>query len=318
MRIVVLDGRTLNPGDNPWDPVGRLGELTVYDRTDEGDIAARAADAEILLTNKTPLSRRTLAELGQLRMISVLATGYDVVDVAAARQRGVTVCNVPEYATDSVAQHTFALLLALCHHVGDHDQAVRSGQWAREGSFCFWNSPLVELAGMSMGIVGFGRIGRRVGCLARALGMDVLVYDTRPGETPQWPGFAWVSLETLFERADVVSLHCPQTADNVGMVGRELLARMKPSAFLINTARGALVDEAAVAEALNAGRLAGAGLDVVSAEPIRPDNPLLSARNCVLTPHIAWATLAARRRLMRATGENIAGFLSGQPVNVVS
>ena len=318
MRIVVLDGRTLNPGDNPWDPVAALGDLTVHDRTDEHAIVERAGDAEIVLTNKTPLSAETLDRLPRLRLVSVLATGYNVVDAAAARGRGVTVCNVPEYATECVSQFTFALLLDLCHRAAAHDAAVRDGQWGRCGDFSFWLHPLVELSGLRMGIVGLGRIGRRVGELACAFGMGVLACDPRRDAAPDWPEFAWRDTETLFEEADVVTLHCPQTPDNTGMVDAALLARMKPGAMLINTARGGLIDEPALADALNAGRLAGAAVDGVRIEPIRPDNPLLGARNCLITPHIAWAALAARRRLMNATAANIAAFLAGRPINAVN
>ncbi len=318
MKIVVLDGKTLNPGDNPWEAVERLGELTVYDRTASDEILQRAAGAEVLLTNKTPLSGEMLEQLGDLGFISVLATGYNVVDVEAAGRRGVVVSNVPIYATDSVAQFTFAMLLELAHHVGSHDEAVKAGRWTDSPDFCFWDSPLVELAGRKMGIVGFGRIGRRVGELAHAFGMEVLAADVNQANPPEYEPFQWVEVEELFAAADVVSLHCPQTADNVGMVNRELLGRMKPNAFLINNSRGGLIVEADLAESLDAGRIAGAALDVVSTEPISPDNPLLSAKNCLITPHIAWAALAARQRLMQTTAENIAAFTAGKPINVVS
>ncbi|MCK4624015.1 MAG: D-2-hydroxyacid dehydrogenase [Phycisphaerae bacterium] len=318
MKIVVLDGKTLNPGDNPWDAVEGLGQLTVYDRTSPDEILQRADGAEVLLTNKTPLSADTLGQLGSLRFISVLATGYNVVDVEAAGRQGVVVSNVPIYATDSVAQFTFAMLLELAHHVGAHDQAVKAGRWSESPDFCFWDSPLVELTGKKMGIVGFGRIGRRVGELAHAFGMEVLAADVNQANPPEYEPFQWVEVEELFEAADVVSLHCPQTAENVGIVNSELLARMKSNAFLINNSRGGLIVEADLAGALEAGRIAGAALDVVSAEPISPDNPLLSAKNCLITPHIAWATLAARRRLMQTTAENMAAFIAGKPINVVS
>jgi glycerate dehydrogenase len=307
MPIVVLDGYTLNPGDNPWDELARLATLIVYDRTAAADIVPRARDAEIVLTNKTPLTAETLAQLPQLRFISVLATGHNIVDGAAARARGIPVSNVPEYGTDSVAQHVFALLLELCHHVGLHDAAVKSGEWSRSPDFCFWKSPPSELAGLTMGIIGCGRIGRRVGALARAFGMQVLA-----------AGRSLRDSADVFARADVVSLHCPLTADNVAFVNRDLLRTMKPSAFFINTARGGLVDEHALADALNEGRLAGAAVDVVSVEPIRPDNPLLTARHCLITPHMAWGSRAARRRLMAATVKNVEAFLAGRPINVVN
>lgn len=317
MKIVVLDGYTLNPGDNPWEPVKKLGELTVYDRTGAGEILKRSRGAKILLTNKTPLTVETLIQLPDLGFISVLATGYNIVDVAAARRRNIPVSNVPIYGTDSVAQYTFALLLELCHNVGLHSELVRRGEWTTSPDFCLWRKPLVELAGKTMGIVGFGRIGRRVGELARAFGMDVLAYDQVRGQEPRYP-VRWVELEELFEKSDVVSLHCPLTDDNKGMVNTGVLSRMKPTAFLINTARGPLVNEADLAAALEAGRISGAAVDVVSREPISGENPLLRAKNCIVTPHIAWATLSARRRLMETTAENVKAFLSGHPINVVN
>jgi len=318
MKIVVLDGKTLNPGDNPWDEVAKLGELTVYDRTAPEEIVSRAKDAEIILTNKTPLTAQTLERLPKLRFISVLATGYNIVDVQAAAQRGIVVSNVPVYATDSVAQFTFALLLELCHHVAAHDAAVKSGEWSSCPDFCFWKYPLVELADKQMGIVGFGRIGRRVGELANAFGMKVVATDIIQTQEPGYQPFKWMDIDELFSTSDVVSLHCPQTPDNVGMVNRELLGRMKKSAFLINTSRGGLIVEEDLAEALNTEEIAGAAVDVVSTEPIKPDNPLLQAKNCIITPHIAWASLDARKRLMKATAENISAFIAGAPINVVS
>jgi glycerate dehydrogenase len=318
MKIVVLDGYTLNPGDNPWDELARLGELAVYDRTPPDRIVERAGGAQIVLTNKTPLGATTLAALPELRFIGVLATGYNVVDVGAARARGIAVANVPEYGTDSVAQHTFALLLELAHHVGAHDAAVKAGEWSRSADFCFWKSPPVELAGLTMGIVGFGRIGRRVGELAHAFGMKVLAHSPSRQGAPPYEGFAWSEIPELFERSDVVTLHCPLTADNAKLVSHGLLARMKPSAYLINTARGPLVDEAALADALAAGSIAGAGVDVVSTEPMAADNPLLAAPRCLITPHMAWGSLAARRRLMASTVRNVEAFLAGRPINLVN
>lgn len=319
MRIVVLDGHTLNPGDNPWDELAALGELVVHDRSAPDEIVPRARGAAVALTNKTHLDAATLAALPELRYVGVLATGYNVVDVAAARAHGVTVTNVPEYGTDFVAQHVFALLLELANAVGEHDAAVHAGEWQRCPDFSFWTRPLLELAGLTMGIVGYGRIGRRVGDVARALGMLVLA-SARPGSPlpPATATEAWCELEELFAASDVVTLHCPLTADNERFVNARLLARMKRSAFLINAARGPLVDEAALARALTDGTIAGAGLDVVSAEPIRADNPLLRAPNCVITPHVAWASLAARRRLMATAVGNVRAFLAGAPVNVVS
>lgn len=318
MIIVVLDGYTLNPGDNPWDALAELGALTVYDRTAPELIVPRARDAAVVLTNKTPLMADTLAQLPRLRFISVLATGYNVVDVAAARAQGIAVANVPEYGTDSVAQHVFALVLELAHRVGAHDAAVHAGAWTAAPDFCFWQSPPIELAGLTMGIVGFGRIGRRVGELAHALGMQVIAASRSRREPPAYRPFRWGNIPAVFAGADIVSLHCPLTEETTAFVNRDLLRRMKPSAWLINTARGGLVDEAALADALNAGRLAGAAVDVVSEEPIGATNPLLGARNCLITPHMAWGSLAARRRLMAATVENVRAFLAGRPINVVN
>jgi glycerate dehydrogenase len=294
MKIVVLDGYTLNPGDNPWKALAELGEV-----------------------NKVPLTAETLARLPRLRFVSVLATGYNMIDVAAARQRGVVVSNVPEYGTDSVAQHVFALLLDLCHHVGAHHDAVIGGEWVAAQDFCFWKTPPIELAGLAMGIIGFGRIGRRVGEIAHAFGMTVIAADPSARCEPEYQPFTQADIPAVFAAADVVSLHCPLTGTNARFVDRQLLGRMKPSAFFINTARGQLVDEQALADALDGGQLAGAGLDVVAVEPMRADNPLLHAHNCVITPHMAWASLAARRRLMAATVSNVKAFLSGHAINVV-
>lgn len=318
MKVVVLDGYTVNPGDNPWDELAQLGELTLYDRTLAEHLLLRARDADVLLVNKVPLTAQTLANLPALRFISVLATGYNVVDVVAARRRGVPVSNVPEYGTDSVAQHVFALLLELCHQAGAHHAAVMAGEWVRAPDFCFWKTPPIELAGLTMGIIGFGRIGRRVGAIAHAFGMSVIAAGGSSAAQPGYQPLAWKDMQAVFSAADVVSLHCPLTDSTARFVNRQLLSRMKPSAFLINTARGQLVDEQALADALNSNQLAGAGLDIVSAEPMRPDNPLLHARNCVITPHMAWASLAARRRLMAVTVANVNAFLAGKPINVVN
>jgi glycerate dehydrogenase len=317
-KIVVLDGYTLNPGDNPWDALAELGELTVYDRTPAPLIVERARQAEIVLTNKTVLDAATLAELGQLRFVAVLATGYNVVDIAAARARGVPVSNVPEYGTDSVAQHTFALLLELCQQVGVHDADVHAGLWETCPDFSFWRRAPLELAGRTMGIVGFGRIGRRVGDLAHAFGMNVVAFGGRGGGAPSYQPFAWMEVDELFAASDVVTLHCPLTRSNSRLVDAERLRRMKPTAFLLNTARGGLVDEAALADALASGLIAGAAVDVVGREPLEASNPLRTAPNCIITPHMAWASLAARRRLMAASVENVAAFVRGAPVNVVN
>lgn len=317
MKIVVLDGHTLNPGDNPWDEVARLGEFVCHNRTPPKRIVERAREADIVLTNKTPLSADTLAQLPALKFIGVLATGYNVVDVAAARARGVPVANVPEYATDTVAEFVFALILNLTRQVHFHSELVKQGEWASAREWTFWRTPQVELAGRTLGIVGFGRIGRRVGELAAAFKMNVLATARSHRKPPPYP-VGWRGLPELFAEADFVTLHCRLTSDNTGMVNEDLLARMKPTAFLINTARGVLVNDADLARALHKGRLAGAALDVVTTEPITQRNPLYWAPNLTLTPHMAWASLAARRRLMQATARNIAAFLAGRPHNVVN
>jgi glycerate dehydrogenase len=318
MNIVVLDGYTLNPGDNPWAALARCGELTVYDRTPPDQVIGRAAEADIVLTNKTVLTAETIAALPRVRFIAVLATGYNVVDIDAARRREIPVSNVPHYGDRSVAQHTIALLLDLCHRVGDHARAVGAGAWTRAPDFSFWHASPIELAGRTIGIVGMGRIGRRVAALADAFGMRVIAHSRSRRDAPSYSGFAWRTIEELFAEADVISLHCPLTADNARFVDRALLAQVKPTALLLNTARGGLIDEGALADALASGRLAGAALDVLSHEPPPADNPLLAAPNCVVTPHIAWASLAARRTLMAETVRNVEAFLAGTPINVVN
>lgn len=315
MKIVVLDGYTLNPGDNPWSALEALGELRIFERSTTAEILERAADAEVLLTNKTALPAGVIESLPQLKFVSVLATGYNVVDVPAARARGVVVSNVPDYGTNTVAQYVMALLLELSHHVGDHARAVREGAWIGATDWTFWRTPQIELYGKTMGVVGFGRIGRRVAALAEAFGMRVIYNSRRAYQDARQE---YRGLEDLFAEADVVSLHCGLTAENAGMVDARLLARMKPSAFLINTARGALVNESDLAAALAQGVLAGAAVDVLSSEPPSASNPLLSAKNCLVTPHMAWATLEARQRIMKTTVENVRAFLEGSPINVVS
>jgi glycerate dehydrogenase len=317
-RIVVLDGHTLNPGDNPWDEVAAQGDFAVYDRTPPDLILERSRDAEVLLTNKTPVTRATMDALPRLGFVAVLATGHNVVDVAAARERGIPVSNVPEYGTRSVAQFVFALLLELCHRVGAHDEAVKAGEWSRCPDFCFWKTPQTELDGKTMGIVGYGRIGRAVGEIAHALGMRVLASDPVRRDPPAWPDFSWATVEELFRAADVVSLNCALTRENEGMVNARLLSTMKPGALLVNAARGPLVNERDLADALTAGHLAGAAVDVVSTEPVRPDNPLLASPRCIVTPHMAWSSREARARLMHTTAENVRAYLAGAPVNVVN
>ncbi len=318
MRIVVLDGYTLNPGDNSWQPVEAFGELTVFDRTPESMLVQRAAAADIILTNKTPVSTESLASLPNLKFVSVLATGYNIVDVRAARQRGIAVANVPEYSTHSVAEHVLAMVFEFFHHAVRLSHLVHEGRWVTSDDFSFWEQPLVELSGKRMGIIGFGRIGRRVGQLAHGLGMEILAHDVVRDPTPSYAPFAWKSVAEVFAESDIVTIHCPQTEDNKGMVNRELLSTMKPNALFINAARGGLVCEQDLADALNAGVIAGAGIDVLSEEPPRADNPLLHARNCLITPHVAWATVEARRRMMAVTAGNIAAFIEGHPINVVN
>jgi glycerate dehydrogenase len=311
-RIVVLDGYTLNPGDLSWSPLEESGAVTIHDHTPPELTLERAKDAPIVLTNKTVLTGEMLRALPELRYIGVLATGYNVVDIAVAAERGIAVTNVPGYAAASVSQAVFALLLELANRTGDHAEAVSAGRWARCRDFCFWDTPLVELSGLTLGIVGFGAIGRDVSNVARAFGMRVIVHSRRPVE-----GEENVSLDDLFSQADVISLHCPLTAETNGLVNAKRLASMKSSAFLINTGRGPLIDEAALADALNRGQIAGAGLDVLSKEPPAADNPLFAAKNCFITPHIAWATKAARERLFATAVANVRAFLVGAPQNLI-
>jgi glycerate dehydrogenase len=315
-HIVVVDGYTLNPGDLSWQPLCDLAPCEVFERTPPPQLAERAHDATIVLTNKVVLDAHAIAELPQLQYVGVSATGYNVVDLDAARARGIVVTNVPTYSTDSVAQMTFAHLLNLTQQVGYHAQTVREGRWSAAEDFCFWDTPQVELAGLKLGVVGFGRIGRAVARLADAFGMQVLATNRSPVEAPAY--VTMVELETLFRECDVVSLHCPLAEATRGMVDAPRLATMKRGALLINTSRGPLVDERALADALESGQLGGAGLDVLDVEPPPTDDPLLTAPNCFITPHIAWATRASRSRLMQVVTQNVAAFLAGTPRNVVS
>lgn len=315
MKIVILDGYASNPGDLSWEALNQFGSVTVYDRTSPEEVAERIGDAEIVLLNKTPVNEAVFDQCRNLKLISILATGYNIVDIAAAKSHGVTVCNVPGYSTGAVAQMTFALLLEITQQVGLHSQAVHEGQWEKCPDFCFWNSPLTELQGKTMGLVGYGAIGQAVGKIARAFGMKLLV--TARHEKPV-EGGAFVSLEDLLKRSDIVSLHCPQTGENLRMIRGETIGKMKDQAILINTARGGLIDEADVAAALAEGKLRAYGADVVSREPIRGDNPLLTAPNCFLTPHIAWAPRETRIRLHEITVENLRAFTAGKPQNVVN
>jgi len=320
MKITVLDGYTINPGDNAWHPVEELGELTIYDRTAPDQIIDRSQNADILLTNKTPLDAQTIGQLPQLKYIGVMATGVNVVDLDAAREHGIPVSNVPEYSTESVAQHVLAVMLSMNHRPMDHSHAVYEGRWEKAGDFCFWLSPIHELAGKTLGVVGYGRIGRRVCELAAAFNMNVLAHNPtyRNKTRLDYMRFDWCSLEQVFRESDYVSLHCPLTEENQGLVGAGLLELMKPTAVLINTSRGGLINEQALANALREHKISGACLDVVSQEPIAPNNPLLSAPNCLITPHNAWSTLESRQRLMKKTAENVEAFLSGHPINQVN
>ena len=320
MKLVVLDGYTENPGDLRWDALEAFGELTVYDRTAYAEsplIAERLADCEIAITNKTPISRATIEACPKLRLIAVLATGYNVVDTVCARERGIPVVNVPSYGTASVSQFSIALLLEICHHIGHHDATVHAGRWQQSPDWCYWDYPLIELEGKTMGIVGFGRIGQAEGRIAAALGMHVLAYDVHPTDAGRSIG-TYVTLDELLAQSDVVSLHCNLTPENTGFLNAEAIAKMKDGAILLNNARGQLLNEQDVADALNSGKLAAAGLDVVSTEPVRADNPLLTAKNCILTPHISWAPLESRQRIMDTTAENIRAWLNGTPIHVVN
>ena len=313
MKIVVLDGRTLAADGNSWDGLQALGEVELHERSSPEEVVARSRSADVLITNKAVVSAAAIERSPRLRFIAVSATGHDCVDVPAARQRGIPVAYVPEYGTASVAQYVFALLLHLCHRVGLHADAVQAGDWTKSPDFCFWKTPQWELAGKTLGIVGYGRIGRQVAAIGAAFGMEVLVH----ARTPPKPPVAVATLDELFARADVITLHCPLTPTTAGLVNRQRLQLVKPSAVFINTARGGLVVEADLADALNRGQLAAAAVDVVSREPLQPDNPLLTARHCIITPHIAWATREARARLLAATIANVANFLAGQPTNLV-
>jgi glycerate dehydrogenase len=318
MKIVVLDGATLNPGDLSWDDLAREGQLTVHDRTPPELVIERIGDAEIIFTNKTVLSREIIAACPSMRFIGLLATGYNVVDIAAAREKGIDVCYIPTYGTQSVAQFAAALLLELCHRVGRHADDVRAGNWGKCVDFCYWLNPLTELDGKTLGLIGFGRIGQAFARIAQALGMKVVVFDKAVNPALESETLKYVNLDELYATADVISLHCPLFPDTQGMINKEAIARMKPGVMLINTSRGPLINEQDLADALAAGRVAGAAVDVLSCEPPKPDNPLLSAPNCLVTPHIAWATKEARERLMGIAVDNVVAFKKGTPQNVVN
>ena len=317
MKIVVLDGFAENPGDLSWEPIEALGELTVYDRTPADAVAERIGDAEIVFTNKTPITRETLDACPNVKCISVLATGYNVVDCAAAREKGIPVCNVPTYGTASVAQFAIALLLEVCHHVAHHDKAVHEGRWESNPDWCFWDYPLIELAGKTMGIIGLGRIGRATAGIAKAMGMKVIAYDS--SVTDEGKAVAeYTELDTLLKDSDVIVLHCPLFPETKGIINKDSIAEMKDGVIIINNSRGPLVVEQDLADALNSGKLAAAGLDVVSTEPIKGDNPLLKAKNCIITPHISWAPKESRQRIMDISADNIKAFMEGKPINVVN
>lgn len=317
-KMVVLDGYTLNPGDLSWDELESRGELIVHDRTPVGKVVERSRGAEVLFTNKTPISGEMLAELPDVRYIGVMATGFDQVDVTAARDRGIVVSNAAGYSTDSVAQLVFALLLELCHHTRVHSDQVMDGAWCRSEDFSFWNHSLVELHGKTLGIIGFGTIGQRVADIATGFGMSILGHRRTPDDQSHRNNFRWAGVEEILTESDVISLHCPLVPETEGLISADALRKMKSSAYLINTSRGAVIDEPALRTALERGEIAGAGLDVLSSEPPTTDNPLLGAPNCVITPHFAWATVESRRRLMEIVIRNLDGFLQGEPENVVN
>lgn len=322
MKIVVLDGYTLNPGDLTWTGLEGMGECIVYDRTpvdDEKEIIKRIGDAEAVYTNKTPLSRAVFEACRNIRFVGVLATGYNVVDVQAAKEKGIPVCNIPSYGTAAVGQFAIGLLLEICHHIGHHDQAVRQGRWSDNPDWCFWDFPLIELDGKTMGIIGYGRIGQATGRIAQAMGMNVLAYDTYHNETLVNRQCQYVDdLDELFRESDVIALHCPLFDETMGVINKDNIAKMKDGVIILNNSRGPLIVEEDLREALDSGKVGAAGLDVVSTEPIRPDNPLLGARNCIITPHISWAPRESRQRLMDFAVGNLKAFLDGKIINCVN
>ncbi len=319
MKIVILDGYTENPGDLSWEELEELGEVTVYDRTpvdDDEEILRRIGDAQAVYTNKTPLRAPVIAAASELKFIGVLATGYNVVDCGAAEEKGIVVCNVPSYGTEAVGQFAIALLLEICHHIGHHDRAVKEGRWEKNPDWCFWDYPLIELAGKTMGIIGLGRIGCVTAKIAGAMGMKVIAFDEHSSETGRTVA-EYVGLEELITQSDVIALHCPLFPSTEGIINKENIAKMKDGVIIINNSRGPLIVEQDLADALNCGKVAAAGLDVVSTEPIRGDNPLLTAKNCIITPHISWASRESRKRLMDVAVNNLRQFMTGTPVNMV-
>ena len=318
MKIVILDGYTENPGDLSWSGMEELGEVTVYDRTPDELVVERIGDAEIVYTNKTPVSKSTLETCPAIKYIGVLATGYNVVDVEAAKEKGILVSNIPAYGTEAVAQFTIALLLELCHHIGAHSQCVMEGEWTRREDFCFWNYPLTELAGKTMGIIGFGRIGQATAKIAQAFGMNILACSRNRNVSLESETCHYADLDELLANSDVISLHCPLLPETQGMINKKTIAKMKDNVMILNSSRGLLIAEADLMEALNSGKVGGAAIDVVSVEPMKADNPLLKAKNCIITPHIAWAPKETRQRLMDIALDNLKSYVKGQPRNVVN
>ena len=321
MKIVVLDGYTLNPGDISWEGLEALGDCVVYDRTSLTDVQEtidRIGDAEIVYTNKTPLPREVFEKCTNIKFVGVLATGYNVVDIAAAKEKGIPVANIPTYGTAAVGQFAIALLLEICHHIGHHSKAVHEGAWEANPDWCFWDYPLIELAGKNMGIIGFGRIGRTTARIAKALGMIILAYDAYRPDDRLLEGYQFTGLDNLLSQSDVISLHCPLFPETQGLINRDNISKMKDGVIILNNSRGPLIVEQDLADALNSGKVYAAGLDVVSTEPIKADNPLLKAKNCLITPHISWAPKESRQRLMNIAVENLRQFQKGAPVNVVS
>lgn len=318
MKIVVLDGYTLNPGDITWEELEKLGELKVYDRSREDLVIDRVGDAEVVFTNKTPLSKDALKKMTNLKFIGVLATGFNIVDVDAAKELGIVVTNIPTYGTDAVSQMAIALLLGICHHVGEHNESVKRGEWANNLDWCYWNYPLIELAGKTMGIIGYGRIGQGTGRIAQALGMNVIAYDQYKNQALEGNTMKYVELDELMAKSDVITLHCPLFESTKGIINKNTISKMKDGVKIINNSRGPLIVEEDLAKALNSGKVGAAAVDVVSTEPIKMDNPLLKAKNCIITPHISWAPKESRERLMNIAIENLKQFLAGKSVNVVN
>lgn len=318
--MIVLDGYTLNPGDLTWEGLEQFGDLKVYDRTDFSSktIIETIGDAEVVFTNKVPLSKEILTQVPNLKYIGVLATGYNIIDIETANDLNILVTNIPDYGTASVAQFTMGLLLEMCHHIGDHNQAVKDGEWTKSLDFCFWNTPLMELSGKTMGIIGFGRIGQATAKVAQAFGLNILAYNRSKDLSLESDTCRYVELDELFEKSDIISLHCPLTESTKGIINKQNISKMKQGVMLINTSRGGLIVEADLKEALDSGKIAYAAVDVVSSEPIQENNPLLKAKNCIITPHIAWATKESRTRMMSIASDNLKSFIQEKPINVIN